>query len=90
MRYLSNVIHKLIEMFTIKFAFLEKKSLRTIDLSDLFTEDFESMPELEIITDDFKSFSSTDDYNREFLCVFQNFKRVFVLDHSHRDGHFRV
>ncbi len=90
MRYIRNIFNKLIEMFTIQFSFLEKKSLRTIDLSDLFNEDLESIPELEIMTDDFKSFSSTDDYNKEFLCVFQNFKRVFVLDHSHGDGHFRV
>lgn len=90
MRYIHDIFNKLIDMFTVEFSFLENKSLRTIDMSDLFDEDLESIPELEIIRDDFKSFSSTDDYNREFLCVFQSFKRVIVLDHSHRDGHFRV
>lgn len=90
MRYIHNLFYKLLNLFTIKFSFLEKKNLRTIDLSDLFIEDLKTIPGREYSKGDFKSFSSTDDYNREFLYVCHTFKRIFVLDHSHKDGHFRV
>jgi len=77
------------DLFSPKSGFLEKKQIGNIDLTDIFTE------ELELISDkcsaeDFKIFSSTADYNREFLSVFQTFKRSFVLDYNHKDGHFRV
>lgn len=62
-----------------------------MELDDLFDEGPRgSEGEGTALAGDFKIFSSKDEYNREFLSVFQSFKSSFLLDYSHRDGHFRV
>ncbi|MGC9325492.1 MAG: hypothetical protein ACP5G0_12185 [Desulfomonilia bacterium] len=43
-----------------------------------------------ILEDEFRSFRSTDEYNRDFLCIYQSNKRSFLIDYSQKDGHFRV
>ncbi|MRR14643.1 hypothetical protein EG833_04290 [archaeon] len=90
MRHLQDLINKLVDLLGLRCSFLEKKTIRSIDLSDLFTDEFEILSRKNFMTDDFKSFSSTDDYNREFLSVFQSARRSFVLDYNQKDGHFRV
>jgi len=77
-------------MLVSRFAFFEKKSLRSIDLSDLIKRDFQQFVDPDAMAGDFRSFSNTDDYNRDFLSMFQNFKKDFYLDYSQKDGHFRV
>jgi hypothetical protein len=70
---------------------LNKQVAKSIDLRDLLSGDQHLLEgETGTLADDFKIFSSKDDYNREFLCVFQTFKSSFYLDHNHKDGHFRV
>ncbi len=90
MRHFRNIIERLIDIFGLRCSFLEKKTIRSIDLTDLFTDEYEILSRNKFITNDFKMFSSTDDYNREFLSVFQSFRRSFVLDYNQKDGHFRV
>jgi hypothetical protein len=80
MRHFRNIIDKLIDLLGLRCSFLEKKSIRSIDLSDIFNDEFDILSRSGIITEDFKSFSSTDDY----------YRRSFVLDYNQKDGHFRV
>jgi hypothetical protein len=68
----------------------ENKSAKNIDLSNIFSSDFIMMQNPEAIRDDFKSFSTMDDYNKDFLSIFQTYRKDFVLDYSQKDGHFRV
>ncbi|MGI6388246.1 MAG: hypothetical protein ACOX2W_14215 [Desulfomonilia bacterium] len=90
MRYFRILFNTLISMLVSRFAFFEKKSLRSIDLSDLIKRDFQQFVDRDAMAGDFRSFSNTDDYNRDFLSMFQNFKKDFYLDYSQKDGHFRV
>lgn len=90
MRFIRHLFDKLINLLTERYGPLEKKSLKDIDLSDLFTEDAESTAGSILMKDDFKSFSSPADYNREFLSVFHLHKKDVFLDLNHKDGHFRV
>ena len=90
MRYFHTILGKLVGLLIKKLTFFEKKSLRSIDLSDLVAKDFELFTDRNTMAGDFRSFSSTDDYNRDFLCIFQAFKKDFYLDYSQKDGHFRV
>lgn len=90
MRLIRRLFDKLINLFTERYGPFEKKSLRDIDLSDLLIEDDESPDGGLLIKDDFKSFSSQADYNRDFLSVFQLHKKDVFLDYKHKDGHFRV
>jgi hypothetical protein len=70
---------------------LRKQVSDSIDLGDLITEEFRlTIDDTDDLSDGFKIFESKDDYNREFLYVFQNFKSSFYLDYTHKDGHFRV
>jgi hypothetical protein len=61
-----------------------------IDLSDLLNESTDPAGDDTLLTDKFKSFSSTADYNREFLNVFHLHRKDIILDLNHKDGHFRV
>ncbi len=90
MRYFRIIFSTLIGTLVRRFTFFEKKSLRSIDLSDLITRDFQQFTDRNAMADDFRSFSNTDDYNRDFLSIFQSFKKDFYLDYSQKDGHFRV
>ncbi len=90
MRYFRIILSTLIGMLVSRLTFFEKKSLRSIDLSDLITQDFRQFTDRNAMADDFRSFSNTDDYNRDFLSIFQSFKKDFYLDYSQKDGHFRV
>jgi len=90
MRYFLNFLNMLIGLMIRKLTFFEKKSLRNIDFSDLVTKDFELFTDRNTMAGDFRSFSSTEDYNRDFLNIFQAFKKDFYLDYSQKDGHFRV
>ncbi len=90
MRYFLNFLNMLIGLMIRKLTFFEKKSLRNIDFSDLVTKDFELVTDRNTMAGDFRSFSSTEDYNRDFLNIFQAFKKDFYLDYSQKDGHFRV
>lgn len=90
MRYFRIIFSTLIGMLVSRFTFFEKKSLRSIDLSDLITRDFQQFADRDAMAGDFRSFSNTDDYNRDFLSIFQSFKKDFYLDYSQKDGHFRV
>ena len=69
---------------------LEKKSTMTMDLSDALCGDSHQMSIPEKPRNDFKSFSSIDDYNKDFLSIFEASSRDIFLDHTHKDGHFRV
>jgi hypothetical protein len=91
MRFLRTMIDKFLDLFSPKTATLNKQVADAIDLRDLFAEDLHmNRQEMEALADNFKMFSSKDDYNKEFLHVFQTCKASFYLDHTHRDGHFRV
>jgi len=90
MRYFRTIIVMLIGLLIKKFTFFEKKSFRTIDLSDLVVKDFNLFTDRDAMTGEFRSFSSSEEYNRDFLCIFQAFKKDFFLDYSQKDGHFRV
>lgn len=61
----------------------------SIDLRDIFPTDVEDLfgPEAE---EEFRAFSSPDEYNREILYLFQTHSESFHLDRTHMDGHFRV
>jgi hypothetical protein len=87
--HIKKYFSRIIDQFFGKRIF-EKKSVKSIDLSDIFRSDFINVQNQEAIRDDFKSFSSMDDYNKEFLCIFQSYRSDFVLDYSQKDGHFRV
>jgi hypothetical protein len=81
---------KLMKLFNPRCSFFEKKAIQAIDLTDLFSEEPLELPEFGAVAGDFKVFSSNEDYNREFLYVFQACKKSFFLDYNHKDGHFRV
>jgi hypothetical protein len=91
MRFLQDLIDKIIGLFMPKDESLNKQVADSIDLGDLITQEFHlTIDDSDTLADDFKIFESKDDYNREFLYVFQNFKSSFYLDYTHKDGHFRV
>jgi hypothetical protein len=91
MRFLRDLLDKMIGFFFPRTQKLNMQVADAIDLRDLFTEDLRGTEQdVGAMPDDFKIFSSKDDYNREFLYVFQTFKGSFFLDYNHRDGHFRV
>jgi hypothetical protein len=90
MRFLSDIIDFLKWLF-IPRAELNRQVAKAIDLQDLFSDDAQlSAEEVGSLDGGFKMFSSKDDYNREFLTVFQSCKSSFFLDYNHKDGHFRV
>jgi hypothetical protein len=89
MRFIRFLFDKLIDLFTGRYITPGKRKI-DIDLSDLFSDYAEPAADDTHLTDEFKSFSSTADYNRELLSVFQIHKMDIVLDRSHKDGHFRV
>lgn len=89
MRIIRYLFEKLIDLFTGKNIVPKQRKI-DIDLSDLFNKYAEPAPEDTLRRDEFKSFSSTADYNRELLSVFQLHKKDIILDHNHKDGHFRV
>jgi hypothetical protein len=39
---------------------------------------------------EYRDCGSLDEYNRDFLTIFKTHRRDFLLDHSQKDGHFRV
>lgn len=91
MRYIRDLFDKFLGLFFTREEILKKPAAPAIDLSDLIGDDFcLTEEENEVLADDFKIFLSKDDYNREFLYVFQTFKSSFFLDYTHKDGHFRV
>jgi len=91
MRFLGSLYKKLMGLFFPKADTLNKQVVNAIDLTDLFSDDLQvSAEEVGKLAEGFKIFSSKDDYNREFLFVFQNYKSSFLLDYNHKDGHFRV
>ncbi len=85
MRLIRYLLDKLIDFITERYVISGKKKT-DIDLSDLLTKSDDDA----LLADEFKSFSSTADYNRELLNVFQFHRKDIVLDISHKDGHFRV
>lgn len=89
MRFIRYLFDKLIDLFTGRYILSERKKI-DIDFSDLFNDYAEPAAEDTLQTDEFKSFSSTADYNKELLSVFQVHKKDMVLDLKHKDGHFRV
>lgn len=87
--HIKNFFSRIIDQFLSQKIF-EKKSAECVDLSDIFKSDYVFMQNPESISDDFKSFSSMDEYNKDFLSIFQTYRSDFVLDYSQKDGHFRV
>lgn len=61
----------------------------SVDLRDIFPTDVEDLFKKEL-DEQFRVFSSPEDYNREILFLFQTHSASFHLDRSHMDGHFRV
>lgn len=39
---------------------------------------------------EYRDCGSLDEYNRDFLAIFKTHRSDFLLDHSQKDGHFRV
>jgi hypothetical protein len=39
---------------------------------------------------EYRDCENLDEYNRDFLAIFKTHRRDFLLDHSQKDGHFRV
>ncbi len=91
MRFLRGMYRAFRRLFSPGREKLDIQVADAMSLDDLFDES-PMGPEGEgaALAGDFKIFSSGDEYNREFLSVFQSFKSSFLLDYSHRDGHFRV
>jgi hypothetical protein len=71
-------------------SLFEKKAMMSLDFSDILTGVEDEMSIHGEPCDDFKSFSSMDDYNRDFLSIFEMYGRDIILDNTHKDGHFRV
>jgi hypothetical protein len=91
MRFIRNLIEKIMGLIIPREEKLKRQVAESIDLGDLVTQEFHLViDDAGDLAEGFKIFESKDDYNREFLCVFQNFKSSFYLDYSHKDGHFRV
>ena len=90
MHRLARILRTLVNLLLGRLTFIEKKSFCSIDLTDLVVKDFQLFTDRDAMTCDFRSFSDSEDYNRDMLCIFQSFKKDFYLDHSQRDGHFRV
>lgn len=89
MNFIKTLISKIMNGFFDRTVF-EKKSMKTIDFSDALTgvSDLIALPD--DLGDDFKCFSSMDDYNKDFLTIFQTYRTDIFLDYSQKDGHFRV
>lgn len=91
MRFLRGMYKAIRRLFSPRRETLNIQVAEAIDLEGLFDEDPRGREgEGAALAGDFKIFSSKDEYNREFLCVFQSFKSSFLLDYNHRDGHFRA
>lgn len=90
MRYLHRLIHRLARLFAHECIFGERRFSVSMDMPDLFDEEFGALGSDVPGTGDFKIFSSNDDYNKELLNVFQYSGKRVILDYNHRDGHFRV
>jgi len=86
--YFTQLFSELMDRLLGKSLF-EKKAM-TMDLSDALTEHYVPISIAGEPCDDFKSYSSMDDYNRDFLSIFEMYRRDIILDHTHKDGHFRV
>jgi hypothetical protein len=71
-------------------SIFEKKTMMTMNLSDVLTRDSDLRSIPEETHGDFKRFLTIDDYNREFLSIFETYRRDIILDFTQKDGHFRV
>ncbi len=71
-------------------SIFEKTTMATIDLSRSLPRRSDELSIPQEAGSDFKSFSRLDDYNRDFLSIFETSKRDIIIDYSHKDGHFRV
>ncbi|HHO76121.1 MAG TPA: hypothetical protein ENN05_06795 [Deltaproteobacteria bacterium] len=69
---------------------LGKQSMKSIDFSDILENGFRSGIKPEYLKTDFKSCLSMDEYNKDFLNIFEVYRKGVFLDYSHKDGHFRV
>jgi len=89
MNYFTQLFSKFMDRLFGRPVF-EKKTTMTTGLSDALTGDSHQMSIPEKPHDDFKSFLTIDDYNRDFLSIFEASRREIFLDYTHKDGHFRV
>ncbi|MFY9399494.1 MAG: hypothetical protein WAR22_14130 [Desulfomonilia bacterium] len=90
MRRIVRIFRTVVNLLLGRLTFIEKKSFCSLDLTDLVVKDFQIPQDRDAIAGDFRSFSNADKYNRDVYYIFQAFKQDFFLDHSQRDGHFRV
>lgn len=42
------------------------------------------------IEDGFRDCRDLAEYNKDFLLIFKVYRKDFLIDYSHKDGHFRV
>ena len=71
-------------------SIFEKTTMATIDLSRSLPRRSDKYSITQEDGSDFKIFSRVDDYNRDFLSIFEASKRDIIIDYTHKDGHFRV
>ena len=69
---------------------LGKQSMKSIDFSGIFDKDCNDPMAWELLKDDFKSCLSIDEYNNDFLSIFEAYRKEMFLNYSQKDGHFRV
>ncbi|MBN2299246.1 MAG: hypothetical protein JXM72_11655 [Deltaproteobacteria bacterium] len=87
--YLKQIFHSVVDQMLGRNV-LDKQSMKSIDFSDIFDKDFDRVMVPEFLKDDFKSCLSMDEYNKDFLDIFQTYGKKMVLNYSQKDGHFRV
>ena len=87
--YLKQIFYKIMNQVLGKDV-LDKQSMKSIDFSEIFEESFKDAIAPEFLKDDFKSCLSVDEYNKDFLNIFQTCRKDMFLNYSQKDGHFRV
>jgi hypothetical protein len=88
-KYFKHLISTVVEKIFGRES-MSKKEMNPTDLTELLNNHHDFMTDQEIPPDEFKSYSSVDEYNKDFLNIFQAFRREFILDYSQKDGHFKV